>query len=106
MEACDQIHHLGHRPKRLVASVLVLIDNELIRILHTSRTERGTSALLVRAKYHSDEIEQLAVRCVEVCFGDVVSLSRPVDGIVCLGIQFLFGMVFELIIIEVHKVEY
>jgi len=89
-----------------MASVLVLIDNKLIRKLHTRRTERRDSALLVRAKYHSDEIEQLAVRCVEVCFGDVVSLSWPVDRIVCLGIQFLFGMVFELIIVEVHEVEH
>ena len=77
-----------------MASVLVLIDDELIRILHTSRTERGDSALLVRAEYHSNEVEQLAVRRVEVCFGDVVSLSRPVDCVICLGIQFLFGMVF------------
>ena len=89
-----------------MASVLILIDNKLIRKLHTRRTERRDSALLVRAKYHSDEIEQLAVRCVEVCFGDIVSLSWPVDRIICSGIQFLFGTAFELINVEVHKVVY
>ena len=89
-----------------MASVLVLVDDELIRILHASGTERGNSTLLVRAKYHSDEIEQIAVRGMEVCFGDVVSLSWPVDRIVSLGIQFLFGMVYELFVVEVHKVKY
>jgi hypothetical protein len=86
VEACDQVHHLGDRAKRLISGVLILIDDEPIRVFQSGIAERRDSALFVCTKDHGNEVEQLAVRRVEIRFGDIISLGRPIDRIVSLGI--------------------
>jgi hypothetical protein len=82
------MHCVGYRSKRLTFGVLILPDNALIRVFHGGITERRDTALFVCTKEHEDEIEQLAVRRVEVRFGDIISLSRPINRIINLGIQY------------------
>jgi hypothetical protein len=62
VEACNQIHHLGHRAKRLISSILVLINDELIRVIYTGMADRWDRALFVCTKDPGDEIEQIFVR--------------------------------------------
>ena len=62
VESRNQIHHLGHRTKRLISGIFILINDELIRVVHAGMADRRDRALFVCTKDPGDEIEQIFVR--------------------------------------------
>ena len=83
------IDHLANWAKRLVRCVFVFLYDELVDAVQRSLANRGERARFIYAEDGVGEIEDRMVRSVNVDVANIVSLSRPIDGVVVLDIYLL-----------------
>lgn len=85
----DEVHHLIHWSKVLVVSVLVLFDDEIVDKVEAGSTKWWQRTSFVDSEDSKETIQCKGVRSINVSWGDMISLSRPVYRIIVFGIEFL-----------------